>query len=184
VAPTRIRRRRDSFDGALVLGPLYHLPDETDRVRVVQEVHRVVRPGGLVAFALIPVYAFIRRTATIPDEHHHLIDEAFVNGLMVNGVFDNDVPGRFTHGWGAKPEAVAPWFERLGLETIALVASEGLAASVERAFVDLQTGEPDGFEAAMTLVIDTATDPSLLGSAKHLLYLARNPEAPTVGPVN
>src|SRR5262249_8517122 len=43
-----------SFDAALVLGPLYHLPDEADRRRVVCEVLRVVRPGGALFFALIP----------------------------------------------------------------------------------------------------------------------------------
>jgi SAM-dependent methyltransferase len=173
-----------SFDAALVLGPLYHLPDESDREQVVAEVCRVVRPGGLVAFALIPVYAFIRRTATIADECRHLSDEAFVHRLMTAGAFDNDLPGRFTHGWGTRPEAVAPWFERFGLETIALIASEGFAAFIEPSFAAMREREPRAFETAMRLIIETAADPSLLGSAKHLLYLARNQEPSARAPVS
>jgi hypothetical protein len=36
----------------------------------------------------------------------------------------------------------------------------------------------------MSLIIETAADPSLLGTAKHLLYLARKPRGADRGPVN
>lgn len=38
-----------SFDAALMLGPLYHLPDPSHRARALAEAHRVLRPGGLFA---------------------------------------------------------------------------------------------------------------------------------------
>jgi SAM-dependent methyltransferase len=41
--------RDASFDAVLVLGPLYHLPDPTQRARALAEAHRVLRPGGLLA---------------------------------------------------------------------------------------------------------------------------------------
>jgi S-adenosylmethionine-dependent methyltransferase len=169
------RWRDAAIDAALVLGPLYHLPDEADRERVVSEVRRVVRPGGTVFFALMPVFAFMRRTAAIPDERRRFADDAFVRGLLDTGEFMNDVPGRFTHGWGTKPQDAAPWFERCGLETLALAASEGIAAWMEAAFVELRSTDAAAFDAAMKLIIETATEPSLLGSAKHLLYVARRP---------
>jgi SAM-dependent methyltransferase len=147
--------------------------------------HRVVLADlspELLALARDRVTSPLIEEITEADERRHLADEAFVHGLMTDGIFDNDVPGRFTHGWGVRPDAIAPWFERFGLETIALITSEGLAASIEPAFAAMKEREPAAFEAAMTLVIETATEPSLLGSAKHLLYLARNPEALTADP--
>jgi ubiquinone/menaquinone biosynthesis C-methylase UbiE len=169
------RWRADEFDAALVLGPLYHLPDADDRRRAVSEVLRVVRPHGIACFALMPWFALVRRTAGIPDERRHFRDRAFVQALVESGTFTNDVPGRFTHAWGARPHEIEPWFESFGFETLALVASEGIAAWAETAFVELQTSDPDAFAVAQRILVETATDPSLLGSAKHLLYVGRCP---------
>jgi SAM-dependent methyltransferase len=49
----------DSYDAVLLLGPLYHLTDRTDRVRALAEAARVARPGGIVAAAVISRYASI-----------------------------------------------------------------------------------------------------------------------------
>ena len=117
-----------TFDAALIMGPLYHLPNESDRARAISEVLRVVRAGGMMFFALMPVFAFVRRTIAIPDERQHLLDAAFLRTLLDDGAFMNDVPGRFTQGWGVRPQDVASWFETFGIETVALAASEGLVA--------------------------------------------------------
>ncbi len=66
-----------------------------------------------------------------------------------------------------------PWFEDLGLTTLAFASSEGLASGMESTFVDLRSTAPAAFDAAMRVVYETATDPSLLGMAKHLLYVGR-----------
>ncbi len=42
-----------SFDAVLLLGPLYHLIDPSDRARALAEARRVARPGGLVVAAAV-----------------------------------------------------------------------------------------------------------------------------------
>src|SRR5262245_25511434 len=44
-------------DGVLLLGPLYHLTDATERLRALREAHRVLRPGGVLLAAAISRYA-------------------------------------------------------------------------------------------------------------------------------
>ena len=121
-----------SFDAVLSLGPFYHLPDPNDRDRAAAELHRVLRVGGTAFVALMPRYAFLRRTLDIPDERRHLADEDFMERLLKEGVFINDVPGRFTDAYGVLPEEVAPFFERHGFTTLALLAAEGIAANSQR----------------------------------------------------
>ena len=41
----------------LLLGPLYHLTKSAERIQALMEARRVVRPGGLVAVALIHRFA-------------------------------------------------------------------------------------------------------------------------------
>lgn len=42
-----------SFDAVLLLGPLYHLSREEDRVRAIAEATRVCKPDGMLFFAFI-----------------------------------------------------------------------------------------------------------------------------------
>lgn len=46
-----------SVDAVLFLGPLYHLTQQSERVRALREAARVVRPGGLVFAVAISRWA-------------------------------------------------------------------------------------------------------------------------------
>lgn len=43
----------NSFDIVLLLGPLYHLHGETDKLRCIEEAKRVCKPDGVIFFAFI-----------------------------------------------------------------------------------------------------------------------------------
>jgi SAM-dependent methyltransferase len=163
----------DSFDAALSLGPFYHLPDAEERQRSAQEMARVLRPGGLAFVALMPRYTFLRRTLAIPDERHHLAQPSFVARLMEEGVFLNDVPGRFTNGYGVRPQEVAPFFESQGFETLVLLAAESIVPDIQEMLFELEQADPATYEAAFDLIWRAASDPCILGMASHLLYVSR-----------
>jgi ubiquinone/menaquinone biosynthesis C-methylase UbiE len=163
----------DSFDAVLCLGPFYHLPDPTDRERAAVELNRVLCSEGLAFVALMPRYAFLRRTLAIPDERRHLAQPDFVAHLLEDGVFANDIPGRFTNGYGVHPEEVAPFFEQYGFDTQALLATEGITANNQRCLVELAGSDPTTYQAAFEVVVNTASDPSILGMAGHLLYVGK-----------
>lgn len=42
-----------SLDAVLMLGPLYHLPQQRDRIQALSEAHRVLKPGGLLLASAI-----------------------------------------------------------------------------------------------------------------------------------
>ncbi len=169
----------NSFDAVLSLGPFYHLPDPSDRDRAAAELHRVLRADGTAFVALMPRYAFLRRTLDIPDERRHLAQPDFIERILKEGVFINDVPGRFTDGFGVLPEEVSPFFEQHGFTTLALLSAEGIAVNNQRALSELATSDPALYQAALDVVMRTADDPSILGMANHLLYAGRRIGAPT-----
>jgi SAM-dependent methyltransferase len=161
----------ESFDAALSLGPFYHLPDSDDRDRAAAELARVLRPGGLAFVAFMTRYSLLRRTAAIPDERHHLTQPAFVARLLEDGVFINDVPARFTHGYGAHPSEIIPFFQGHGLEAIELLASEGIGWGIQDALAEMAAEDPAAHQTVLDIVIRTASDPAILGASDHLLYV-------------
>lgn len=163
----------DSFDAVLSLGPFYHLPDQADRDRAAAELGRVLRPNGVAFVALMPRYTFLRRTIAIGDERQHLLDADFLRKAVQEGTFYNDVPGRFTEGYGADPAEIKPYFARFGLEALTLLASEGIAVGIQEAVAQIADTEPALYDKVIDLILETATDPSILGLCSHLLYVGR-----------
>lgn len=160
-----------TFAATLALGPFYHLPAAEDRRRALAEIRRVTVPGGLVAIALMPRWAFLRRTLAVPDERDQLADPGFVDALLGRGEYTNPHPGRFTCGYGADPGEVGEAFAAAGLRQIVLASTHGFATGLEKSLDELRTVDPATYEAALTLLVRTASEPSLLGVAGHLLYV-------------
>lgn len=162
-----------SFDAVLSLGPFYHLPDPCDRERAAAELNRVLRSEGLAFVALMPCYAFLRRTLAIPDERRHLAQPDFVARILEDGVFVNDILGRFTNGYGVNPNEVAPFFEQHGFTTLTLLAAEGIIVNNQRCLIELAESDPIAYQAAFEVIVNTASDPGILGMATHLLYVGK-----------
>lgn len=160
-----------SFDAALALGPFYHLPDPTDRDRAASELARVLRPGSVALVALMPRYAFLRRTIALPDERRHLLQPGFLQALLERGEFHNDVPGRFTGGYGVRPQEVEPFFTGHGFEKLDLLAVEGILPDLQGELAEMAAEDPKLHRAALEVVFGTAGDPSILGLSNHLLYV-------------
>ncbi len=167
----------NSFDAVLSLGPFYHLPDPSDRNRAAAELRRVLRANGTAFVALMPRYAFLRRTLEVPDERHHLAQPEFIDRVLNEGVFTNDVPGRFTDGYGVLPGEVAPFFEQHGFTALALLSAEGIAVNSKESLSELSTSDPLAYQSALNVIIRTAGDPGILGMANHLLYVGSRMDA-------
>ncbi len=161
-----------SFDAVLCLGPFYHLPDADDRRRAAAELARVVRPGGIAFVAFMPRLSMLRRTLWLADERHRLDQPVWMANLLDEGVFENDIPGRFTEGYGARPEEIAPFFAEHGFEMEALLSSEGISIGLQTMLPDLAQDDAL-FQKTVDLIVETAAEPSILGLANHLLYVGR-----------
>jgi SAM-dependent methyltransferase len=162
-----------SFDAVLSFGPFYHLPDPADRERAARELARVLRAGGIAFVALMPRYAFLRRTLALADERRHLAAPEFVARLLHDGVFENDVPGRFTGGYGVRPEEVAPFFARHGFTARDLLATESIVPDLQEALAALAADDLVAYRATLDVIVRLAGDPSILGLANHLLYVGQ-----------
>lgn len=156
------------FDAVLALGPLYHLVEMADRVAVVREAHRVVKPGGVV------VAAAISRLASMLD--------GFARGFVEDERFRQIVARDLTDGAHRNPSRTPGWFTTAFFHAPAQLAEEMRAAGLERVEVVGVEGpawlwgdrgsEPDNEEwraAALWAARTVESDPGFVPVSAHLL---------------
>jgi ubiquinone/menaquinone biosynthesis C-methylase UbiE len=162
----------DSFDVVLVLGPLYHLHEQTDRVLVLEEARRVVRPHGLVAAAAISRFASLfdglAREFLFDREFREIVERDLADGRHTN---PQNRPDWFTTAFFHRPEQLAAEIGSAGLSLVELVGVEGLAVWL-RHLEHRWTNEADR-DVIVSAARLVEAEPAVLGLSAHLLAVAR-----------
>jgi ubiquinone/menaquinone biosynthesis C-methylase UbiE len=159
-----------AFDCVLLFGPLYHLTDREDRLTVLREAIRVLRPGGVALVAAISRFALlldgIRHGYFVDPEAARVIEEGLRTGNNRNPGSDR-FPGWFTTAHLHEPAELAAEIVQSGLELAAVIGVEGPAGFVGDGWDDPQQ-RPHILKAARLV----EQDASLLGLSGHLLAVA------------
>ncbi len=162
-----------SVDAVLLLGPLYHLEREEDRLQALREAGRVVRPGGPVFGAAISRWA-ARLDAVLRERLYEQYPqvEHMVDWLERTGVLEPLFPGSFcavTH----RPDQLRAEVRSAGLKVSDLVCVEGAAIMLQ----DLEERMADAHAWRIVLAAARAHErvPELLGVGPHLLVTAFRP---------
>jgi S-adenosylmethionine-dependent methyltransferase len=156
-----------AFDAVILMGPLYHLLEETDRRLSVEEAVRVTRTGGIVMATNITRYAAIRFWAK-HNPMQVVDDRARYEQQAVTGKTQN-APG-FTDIYLMRPEELTALFAKTSVAHIVTIACEGVVSMIREKLNELD-GEP--WDYWVDLNYRLAKDPDTHGLAEHLLYVGR-----------
>jgi ubiquinone/menaquinone biosynthesis C-methylase UbiE len=160
-------------DGALLLGPLYHLTRREDRIGALREAYRVVRSGGVLCAAVISRFA-----STYDGLVRGFLDELgfeeIVERDVAEGVHLNPTrrPGWFTTAYFHHPDEIAEELVSADWEVAAVVAIEGPGAFLPD--VDHRLDDAERRERLLRAVRRVEADASVLGATGHLLAVARH----------
>jgi len=157
------------YDAALLMGPLYHLIESTDRRKAANEAARVLRPGGVIFAAIITRYAAIRWAAKNAPTYIIEQQEDFER-IMKTGVNLAQPDSRFTNAYFMPPSELPPLMEDCGFETINLIACEGAISMIDEQVNDL---DGEAWQAWVDVNYQVGKDPSVHGAAEHLLYVGK-----------
>jgi SAM-dependent methyltransferase len=152
-------------DAVLLLGPLYHLTEASDRATALAEARRVVRPGGVV------VAVGISRFASLMDglKRRILNDAVFrpiVQRDLESGQHRNpDVETRpefFTTAYFHRPEELRDEAVNAGLVDVSLFAVEGPSWIVE---------DPADLDNQLFAARAVESEPALMGASSHIMMI-------------
>ncbi|GAA2350669.1 class I SAM-dependent methyltransferase [Streptomyces violaceusniger] len=167
----------NSYDVVLVLGPLYHLPDQADRYKALAEAYRVVKPGGVVAAAGINRYASLFEHTAFA----HLDNDRLQGSIAkILATASHDGKKGFTVAYFHRGEELHNEVRDVGLTETALFGIEGPTWALLKA-VEQHTGESitetSLFTSALTASRMAEPYPELLAASSHLLAVGRKPRA-------
>lgn len=158
-----------SIDVVLMLGPLYHLTDQKDRQKALQEAYRVLKSGG-VLFA-----AGISRFASFIDAIHKNAIQVKYKGIeheLQTGVHRKVVED-FTFAYLHHPSELRKEVKEAGFQEIALKAIEGPVWD-KRSLEAIYPNEED-WQKLLVLLEQIETEEAILGASAHLMAIARKP---------
>jgi SAM-dependent methyltransferase len=165
----------------VLLGPLYHLPEREQRLRVLREAHRVLRPRGALFATAISRFVSLHEAMfdgfLADPAFHEILKRDLERGEHVN---PSKNPDWFTNGYFHRPDELRDELDEAGFETCALVGVEGAAKFMP----DLEEwlADPPRRKTLLNLLRQVEAEPSMLGVSSHLHAVAtragtKNPES-------
>ncbi|MDI2587940.1 class I SAM-dependent methyltransferase [Psychrobacillus sp. NEAU-3TGS] len=165
--------KNEQFDASLMLGPMYHLQDEQDRLKAVEELYRVTKKNGLVFVAYMPRVRHILTSLLAPENWKPNNNIDTIVQFSQTGCFNHADEGRFTGAYYFNIEDINPFMESQGFESIQLIGSNiGTILNNESWNYWRDKGEQE-LQKVIDLIIEKGADPYILGISSHLLYIGR-----------
>ena len=157
-----------AYDAVLLMGPLYHLIDESDRRLALQEALNRLRPSGIIVSAFISRFGAIGDLlASLPN---WIDDQEEVQSLLQHGKRPDEFPRGGFRGYFVRVEELAPLHEALGCTTLVVAGVEPGIGSDDACYNRLQGQQRQRW---LDLLYAISREPAIIGASRHLLYIGR-----------
>lgn len=153
-----------AFDIVLLLGPLYHLHTEEDKLKTLTEAARVAKKGGLIFCA----YTMNEYAVTQYCFGQNKIKENFAAG-QIDKSFKTVSRDGDLYSY-VRLEDINALKEKSGLERVKIFSPDGPADYMRR---ELNAMDQETFELFKNYALEISERPELLGAGSHLVDVLR-----------
>lgn len=159
------------FDHVFLMGPLYHLLEEAERIRAVEAALACLKPGGNLYASFILLFSgMIYMMRQAPE---HIVEEMEVkyNNYIDCVVRDDSYGGAsFTEAFFIRLGDVLPFMARFPLSTLHLFGQEGILAPCER---NILAQPKEIVDRWVNVALQLCEREELLSFAEHVMYIGR-----------
>jgi SAM-dependent methyltransferase len=163
-----------SADVVLLLGPLYHLTDASDRVRALTEAARMLKPGGRLFAAAISRWASLldglARDLLRDERFAAIVEDDLREGQHRNPTERLDY---FTTAYFHVPDDLRAEVIEGGLAVDGLFGIEGPGWLLSD--IDARLGDQRRRADLLRVARVCESEPSMIGVSPHLLVVGRKP---------
>jgi len=121
----------EQFDYVLLMGPLYHLLEESDRVKAMEAALKLLKPGGVIFASFINAFAglvFGMKYAPEQIDPSLQSEAEYLNRVVARKSYAGDA---FTKAFFINQNEILPFMEKFPLEKLHLFGQEGILSPCE-----------------------------------------------------
>ena len=164
----RTNGEAEQYDHVLLMGPLYHLLEEDDRIKAIKAALRLLKPGGTLFAAFISMSGgLVFMLREVPEQFANPGEQIFLTPLVAGENFGG---AAFTQAFFINQHKVLPFMEQFGLEKLHLFGQEGVLAPNVHTFTEQP---PEVKEALLDISEKLFEKEEYLSWSEHLMYVGR-----------
>lgn len=171
-----INRLDESADAILLMGPLYHIVEYSERICALKESFRLLKPGGLLFTAAITRYSYMLWAVTTYGLSNELLGEKEAQEMIAHDLLDGQyIRNPKYRGMGRSffhlPSELKSEIESAGLNNVDIRGVIGPAWLVPN--LEEQWKDKSRRKNIMNIVRMVEKDDSIMGLSKHLLAISQ-----------
>lgn len=166
----------ESFDAALLMGPMYHIVGPEERAGVLRELARILKPRGTAIVAYLNAWGIL--ITGIVDFAEWYRDISTLRSMLNEHTFTGQSLAGFTESYWSTPEAALAEVEKAGLEIISYAGAEGFAAGMGPLLKCLAADNPEAYANVVQVAAETCELEQYRDSTDHLHIVVQKPRAP------
>jgi ubiquinone/menaquinone biosynthesis C-methylase UbiE len=170
------RFTNEHFDAVLCLGPLSHLIERSERERAAIELMRVAKKKAPLFISVFNRYGLfrtlLRSGENLTDSSHEKMFATGIHRAYYQHPRAFRRTGGFTDAYFFLPNELKELFENNGVQTLVLATCQGLSSDLEKDTNTLYK-DRENWRRWLKILLQTCTDPCIIGLGNHLLYVGR-----------
>jgi SAM-dependent methyltransferase len=154
------------YDHVLLMGPLYHLSDEADRMSAVKGAISLLKKGGkLFASFISQTGGMVFTLREFPELVTLPIQKPFIDALIEGKSIGGD---GFTRAYFAYPDSILPFMEQFPLTKLHFLAQEGISSPFLHKIMPLPQ---EALEEWYRISLALCEKQEFLAFSEHLMYI-------------
>lgn len=159
------------FDAVILFGPLYHLTEQKEREQCLCEIHRVLKPDGLVFASFIP---YLSGSIAILDRyfrHPEQVNQENLVEVFTSGKFKNQAGSGFQEGYYPTAKEIEELFSKFEFTKETVFSIRGFGYEKEEQIDSISDEKMR--QTVYDLIEKTATKPEIIEMCGHAMYIGR-----------
>lgn len=156
----------ESFDAALLLGPMYHLVEPEQRANALQEFARILKPEGTAIITYLNSWGLIK--TGIVDFPNQYRDISTLRAMLGERAFTGQKLSNFTECYWSTPEVAFDEVKTAGFDIIAYAGAESFANGMSSLLERLAADNPEAYANVVEVAAETCELEQYRDSTDHL----------------
>ena len=159
---------KGEFDCILLMGPLYHLLEESDRIKAINASLRLLKPGGVIFVSFINVFAGIIYTMKHePESITNANSFEYYKAVLEDRNYAGEA---FTQAFFIHQREVLPFMAQFPIEKLHYFGQESITSPCES---NIMSQPQEIIDAWLDMAEALAELEHLLSWSEHLMYVGR-----------